>query len=97
MTAQIIVAMVALGCGLVCGILGTLTNFEIVDQVNKNLPDGEQFDHAWWYMSKTLRLRRRYRELYPDGGLVARMNILIAIMFLCGLVVAWELRFFVPG
>jgi len=94
MHARIIVAVSALVCGSACGLFATLNNFEMVDQVNRKLPDGEQFDHAWWYLTKTLRLRRKYRAFYPDGGLIVRANVLTAAMFVCVLVVAWGLGFF---
>jgi hypothetical protein len=89
MKPRIIVGVVAVVCGSICGILATFSNFEMVDKVNDKLPDNEKFAHLGWYFSKTQRLRHKYRTLYPDGRLLLRVCILIAVMFMCLFIAAW--------
>jgi hypothetical protein len=89
-----IVAIVALACGSISGMIATFTHFEIVDRVNDKLPKGEQFDALGWYASKYQRLHRDYRRLYPDGGLVLKARLLMALMIACGLICAWSLGLF---
>lgn len=89
MTPRIILGVVALmGCS-VCGLLATFANLEMVDKVNEKLPVSEKFEQFGWYLSKTLRLRRKYRMLYPEGRLVSRVYMLAAVGFVCLLIAAW--------
>src|ERR1700731_15134 len=81
MTTRAIVGIIALLCGMACGIIGTFTIFEMVRQVNGKLPAGEQFAPLGWHFSKYQRFQREYKRLYPDGRLLFRLRMLNAIMF----------------
>jgi hypothetical protein len=70
------------------GLASTITQFAMVEAVNAKLPEREQFDPFWWGPSKTSRLRREYRRLYPEGKLLRRQNVLGAAMFACILLAA---------
>lgn len=63
-----------------------ITNFAVVEAVNARLPATEQFGDFGWSLSKTLRLHREYRRLYPEGRLLQQQGILVAVMFSCVLV-----------
>jgi hypothetical protein len=89
-----IIGIIALVCAAICGLRGTLVNFEIVHLVNAKLPESEQFAWAGWYMGKTLRVRQEYKRLYPAGRHIVRIHILEAIMFCCLGLSAWGFRFF---
>jgi hypothetical protein len=94
MSPRIIVGIVAVACVSICGLLSTFVLFEMVDQVNDKLPEAEKFDHLGWYLSKRLRLNRKYRMLYPDGQLLMKVRILMVLMFACVVVAAWGFGFF---
>jgi hypothetical protein len=70
------------------GLASTINQFAIVEAVNARLPSREQFDPFWWGPSKTFRLLREYRRLYPEGRLLRRQGVLLAAMFVCILLAA---------
>jgi hypothetical protein len=94
MTTRIVVGIVALACGSVCGMMATLANFEVADRVNDKLPKEEQFGWIGWYYSKTQRLHREYKRLYPGGRLVSKVRVLSALMFACLFICAWGVGLF---
>jgi hypothetical protein len=59
------------------GMLSTFLVSKIVDQVNLRLPADQRFSPLWWYPTKTLRLLREYRRLYPTADLVRRLRRVI--------------------
>jgi hypothetical protein len=94
MTPRIIVGIVALLSVSASGLLSTFMTFEMVDKVNEKLPETEKFAQLGWYLSKRQRLNREYRRFYPDGRLLLRVRILMALMFVCLFVAAWGFGFF---
>ena len=94
MKTRVIFAVAALACVSVCGLVASLTIFEMVDKVNDMLPKGEQFAPLGWYFSKYQRLNREYKRLYPAGRLLLRVRVLTVLMFACLLICAWGLGFF---
>jgi hypothetical protein len=94
MPARTIIGIVAFGCGTICALVAGFIHFQVKDLVKAKLPESEQFDWAWWYMDKTLRLRREYKRLYPGGRHIVRIHILEATMFCCLGLSAWGFRFF---
>jgi len=75
MAARIIVGIAALVCGSICAMTAMFTNYKMMDKVNDRLPKAEKFDPLFWYLSKSLRLRREYKRLYPDGRLLFRVRV----------------------
>lgn len=63
-------------------------------KVNESLPKDRQFSTFWWYLSKSLRLSREYRRLFPNGRLLWMHRAFGAAMFACLLCVVWALGFF---
>jgi hypothetical protein len=94
MATRVIVGVVALACGSICGMISTFTLYEMMDKVNEKLPKDEQFAALWWYASKYQRLRRAYKTLYPDGRLLVKLRMLAALMFSCFLICFWGFGFF---
>lgn len=94
MSSQITIGIIALVSFSACGLLSTLANFLMVEKVNEKLPKEEQIEALGWYFSKTLRLHREYRRLYPDGHLVSMARLLMALMIVCLLVCGWGFGFF---
>jgi hypothetical protein len=88
MTLRFTALLALLFCVGVFGIAATINQFAIVDAVNAKLPADDQFDQSGWFLPKTLELHRKYRRLYPDGGLVQRQGILAATVLFCIVVAA---------
>lgn len=80
---KLVAACVLLLCVGGLGLSASITQFAIVDAVNEKLPENEQFNHLGWYLTKTARLRREYRRLYPTGNLLRRQRILWALALFC--------------
>jgi hypothetical protein len=91
MTFRLAFTFALLLCVGSLGLASTITQFAIVEAVNAQLPAREQFDPFWWGPSKTSRLRREYRRLYPEGKLLRRQNVLGGAMFICILLAALAL------
>jgi len=83
MTFRLAITLVLVLCGSAFGLASTITQFAMVEAVNAQLPAPEQFDFLGWGPSKTSRLRREYRRLYPEGKLIRRQSVLAAAMFTC--------------
>jgi hypothetical protein len=90
-----IVGIVALAGVSICGLLGSLVSFEMVDKVNDRLPKDQQFAELGWYFSKYQRFNREYKRLYPGRRLLVKRRRLAALMFACLLVAAWGFGFFI--
>jgi hypothetical protein len=89
-----IVGIVALAGVSICGLVGSLASFEMVDKVNDMLPKEQRFAALGWYFSKYQRLNREYKRLYPDGRLLLKVRVLTALMFACLLICALSFGFF---
>jgi hypothetical protein len=88
MTVRLAFAFGLLLCVGGFGLASTINQFAIVEAVNARLPACEQFDPFWWGPFKILKLHQEYRRLYPDGRLLRREAVLVAVMFVCILLVA---------
>jgi len=89
MATRVIVGIVALAGVSICGMIGTFANFEMVDKVNDKLPKEEQFAVLGWYFAKTQRLHREYKRLYPDGRLLVKVRVLMALGIACLVISTW--------
>jgi hypothetical protein len=94
MSARVAIGVIALVCTSICGLIGSLTGWQMMDQVNAKLPKAEQFGVLGWYTEKTLRLHREYRRLYPGGRLLFKIWVLFGLGLTCLLISAWAFRFF---
>lgn len=74
--------------------LSALANVQMVDKVNEKLPKENQFPPLGWYWSKTLRIHREYKRLYPSGHLSRNVRVLAGLMFACVMISAWSFGFF---
>jgi hypothetical protein len=88
MKIRAFIGIVALGCVSVCGMLAAFAHHEMMDKVNVKLVGRERFDPLGWYWSKTQRLHREYGRLYPDGRLLLRIRILMALAGACSFISA---------
>jgi hypothetical protein len=90
----LIIVVAALVGAAICGLLAMFTGYEMMDRVNERLPKEAQFDPLGWYWSKTRRLFREYRRLFPQGRLIFRARFLWGLGCVCMLGCAWGLGFF---
>ena len=82
MSLRRVIAFLVIAGGSVCGVTGTIVFNDIIAAVNEKLPPHEYFDYLFWGASKTQRLLKSYKSLYPEGKLVRRYYAVIAAMFL---------------
>jgi len=91
---RLVILIIALvGCSA-CGIIGTIINLQMVERVNSQMPPESQFFPIGWYIAKSLRLKREYRRLYPNGKLLLAEKVVAGGMFVCVAACAWALGFF---
>jgi hypothetical protein len=91
MSVRVIVGVLALAGVSACGIASTVVHNLMVEQVNAKLAAGDQFFPLWWNLTKTQRLNREYRRLYPEGRLLVGSRALGALMFACVLTCMWAI------
>ena len=89
----------ALLLGLFGGWISTLLAsvlmvYRMVDDVNLKVPEGQQFEYAYWYPGKVGKLKKQYQRSYPEGRLVFLFNICIALSGVFALVFMWRFGFF---
>jgi hypothetical protein len=94
MSLRVAVGIVAVVCVSICGMTATFKMLGMVDQVNERLPKEEQFEPLGWYLTKTQRLHREYKRLYPDGRLLLQYYVACVLGIVCLLICAWGFRFF---
>src|SRR5882757_1658983 len=75
MSTRLLIGIAAIAGGSVCGLISSLVNSKMVNQVNGRLPKDVQFSPLGWYFSKRLRLHREYRRLFPDGHLLLQVRL----------------------
>ncbi len=63
-------------------------------EVNRKLPDSEQFSYFLWHYRKFARLRREYRRLYPSGRLLKLSTVIFGVGVVLMLAAAWTFGFF---
>ena len=71
-----------------------LTVYQMVEDVNRKLPQNQQFEYGYWYPGKFGRLKRLYRCPCPEGRLISRLHALMAVSGVLGLTFAWQFGFF---
>ena len=74
MNPRVIVGIAAVVGTAACGLFGAILNLEMVEEVNSHLPQDSQFSPMGWYLSKTLRLHREYKRLFPTGTLLVKVR-----------------------
>jgi hypothetical protein len=96
MPMRVAILVVSASGLITSGITSSVINTKMVDQVNGQLEQGNQFPPAIWYYAKTKALHHDYRRLFPDGRLVFQQRVIIGLGAVCFLVAAWTLGFFGP-
>ena len=77
----------------VYGLLSTIINYKMVDQVNGKQPKDAQFSLIGWYLPKNLRLYREYRRLFPNGHLLFQFLLFLGLTVGCVIIGAWSIGF----
>jgi hypothetical protein len=92
--ARIVVAIVAIPLFFIAAVSSIVVFHQIVDAVNRRLPQDQQYDPLWWYWPKTRRLMTEYRRLYPEGALNLKYGFLVAAGVVTLFALAWAIGFF---
>ena len=85
MTELILLASVLLVVQGILGVYATSYSHQMVDEVNKNLPDSEQFTHEWWYFPKGWRLWKLHWRFYPVSRTRERVYFYTALQLAFGI------------
>jgi len=73
---------------LALGGLATFVNSRMVIDVNRKLPESEQFSHFFWYPKKHRKLFSEHCRLYPRSHLRLIWISAIVAMFSVGIAIA---------
>jgi len=92
-TRVVLLVVSLIGCAG-SGMVASMIHGQIVDKVNSALPPESRFSPNWWYISKSMRLSREYRRLFPNGRLLIAERAAAAGMFACVVLCAWAIGFF---
>lgn len=76
------------------GLLLTLANYRLVAQVNSLSPQELELSRVGGDVMKLMHLHREYQKLFPEGNLVLRIRVMMALMFVCLLVASLAVRGF---
>ena len=93
MTVRLTLAFLFLACVSGFGLAAGITHLSIIEAVNSKLPPPKQFEQLGWGASKSFRLCREYRRLYPEGTLLRRVGILAYVSLFSLVVTAMLLGF----
>jgi hypothetical protein len=87
-------AAALLGCATVACIFAGALTWVIIGRTNEKLPEAQQFSHFFSYPGKLGKIKKKYREFYPDSCLVTALNVTTIAVFTLMIGVAWALGFF---
>lgn len=76
---------------MICCAIGNAIWYRMLSEVNGRLDSGQQFSSLMWYPTKSMRLWRSHKELFPDSQLRKREIAVGVVMFGSFLVVAGAL------
>jgi hypothetical protein len=89
-TSTLIAFIFALACTYVSGLL----LFAMTGEVNRKLPEDQQFGYMLKYPGKIGRIRSEYKRLYPHGRIALYWDLSAVVMLISVVVVAWTMGFF---
>ena len=78
-------------CCILCGLLSTINNWEMMEQVNARLAETGRFEALGWHWSKYRRLHQQYKKYYPAAPLLFRQRLLLIVSAVGVLLAAWGL------
>jgi hypothetical protein len=84
----------AFACVSTLGLLLTLANYKLVAQVNSLSPQQLELSRPGGDVARLLHLHREYRRLFPEGNLVFRIRLMMALMLVCLLMASAAVRGF---
>jgi hypothetical protein len=67
MSARLVAGVLAFGVAMTAVFLGNLFLRKMIEEINRQRPEGDQVDYFWFTLPKSLRIFAEYRSLYPDG------------------------------
>jgi hypothetical protein len=75
-------------------IFANFVNIIIVAEINRKLPDGEQVNYFFWYPGKFSKVKRLYKQFYPQGHMITLSYLCTGLASVFILACAWKLGFF---
>jgi hypothetical protein len=77
--------------GVSCLIKANYIMFDMIGEINRNLPEADQFSKALRYPGKNSKVQSEYRRLYPEGRLSSQYRVVlysgVVLLFLFMIVV----------
>lgn len=64
-----IIAAILFALGSTLMVMSGIVAYKMIGEINRKLPEDQQVRYLWFYPSKTFRITREYRRLYPQGRL----------------------------
>ncbi len=66
-------------------IFSNMLSFIIIGKINERVPESERISYFWW----GTEIRKKYKQLYPEGKLVFLLNLCVILMVLCFPFLIW--------
>jgi hypothetical protein len=71
----VILGVLSIVCMAVSGLVGTLTTWRMIDELNKTRPASQKFTTIGWRGNfEVYDVLSEYRRLYPDSALLRRLR-----------------------
>ena len=71
-------------------VLGNMLYFMMIGKINERVPENERISYFWW----GTKVRKRYKEFYPESKLALLADLCLVLMILSFLLLV---RFWVFG
>jgi hypothetical protein len=75
-------------------IVANLLFYMMIGEINRKLPDDQQFSYLFMYWGKLGRITKEYQRLYPQSRLFHAMVACGALTFAFLLGLMWSIGFF---
>lgn len=87
-------ALLLFALGVTCGIISGYIACQEIGEVNRKLPEGEQFGYYGFYPGKMQKIKQEYKRLYPNGRTeMLRVAFVVAFFVFLALALV-DIRFF---
>jgi hypothetical protein len=86
--ARLIIGIVAFCAATTAAIYSSMIEARMIDEINRKKSEGDLISQFWFTAQKHARIRKEYRQLYPDGKLLTYLWTATAVVFTGFVVVA---------
>jgi hypothetical protein len=92
MSIRFLIEIAAIAGVSALGLLLTLTNYKLVAQVNAQSTEEFETTLPGGDVMRLLHMHREYGRLFPEGKLVLRIRVMMALFFVCLLLASVAVR-----